>query len=1195
MFRFLVLISLLILRSTLFAADLSETCDDIATNSVEFTTNNESTKKTPVTLLVQDQGGHDRITATASNNDGSIFLVGNSNGELSAWDSINRLVTYRRYYQGRIRDVQLNQALDFYVVATTCNVHLVRYQDHAILQSKHLGNVKINQVAISKSGKYLAIATVDRVYLWKIGLQNSSAKLDTIFSRRFYDIFGIEFSPDEASLLVASGDNMLLLSISNVIENQYPHPESSKSYPHFDNKARIISTPKKYTFSATDLNGNSSELCSYPSELRTSYSPESKVVNTGVWKLFQIGEKSYGFIDTFESRYELWDISNCERLIKIDRVAKKGVFSPFYQNSVSVSDDGRYLIFGEGSSLYVYGIETRSLDTRKSMFGQKPLDRIRASHLGDYLALYHDNVDETYKAYESFDQIDVWDLNEGKIIDRVLADTLPSLSGEKKLLSKHIEITSLMSVTPKVLGVVNYNSSSSFTGFFSGNATRAKIYERRIMGERFIELCDVKLPGKIKSFRYLEALGVLAFHLSSEQKGLGFQSYLTLDIQTCSKKESNIYYRFGEEYSDNGAVGLNRSYPATFHSNRTRPLISVMRDTKDKIDVVALSHEGQLATTISSNGLVFLYRIGKTSNKLLDRFYIGRAKAKAAAVTTSQNVATVAIGNEAGELYIVSTKQSPDIVTPEFKFDRPITELTFSGDGQKLVVGFADFSFSYISLPERKLLFTVRYLDDLNWLAFNPGQFFDTNDYRRIDTTSWKDNSSSGNVLSLASLAKQFFKPNLIGRSYRGAAYKAPSKLTSIEGTSPVIKDIALIGQTRGLATFKVSILTPSIFEGATPIFEELQLYRDGNLVSMLKSNTNMQVNNDLGTTDFVFEGIQLPANSGTVSMGAIAFNANLIRSDEYASDISIPIRKQNVQKTFVFSMGINNFDHYRNLSFAENDAIEMVNAFQDFTNQSSGDLITFAAVDAGSDQLNENTIVMAPEKNTVLALFDHLAGRNRNTHQGTVPYSNVPVPAPGDNVILTFSSHGARFDEKFYIATRDSQTDAPATHLSMDDLYERLVFLDGNITIILDTCYSGSSVQNGMPAFFADANLGQLAFQKRMRVLTASSEQNVAFETKALGNGYLTYALVKDGVLRAKADTNEDGAITLPEWLAYGGMRLKDLMLMWVEQNLNERDNLDRDHFTVQKLSRGAAIISPVYFDYAPTHNFNKIFNLKE
>ncbi len=72
---------------------------------------------------------------------------------------------------------------------------------------------------------------------------------------------------------------------------------------------------------------------------------------------------------------------------------------------------------------------------------------------------------------------------------------------------------------------------------------------------------------------------------------------------------------------------------------------------------------------------------------------------------------------------------------------------------------------------------------------------------------------------------------------------------------------------------------------------------------------------------------------------------------------------------------------------------------------------------------------------------------------------------------------------------------------------------------------------------------LGQLAYNKGMRILAASQADDVALESSLVQQGLLSYALVNDGLEQRRADHKpQDRKITLAEWLGYGVERVPGL-----------------------------------------------------
>jgi hypothetical protein len=69
---------------------------------------------------------------------------------------------------------------------------------------------------------------------------------------------------------------------------------------------------------------------------------------------------------------------------------------------------------------------------------------------------------------------------------------------------------------------------------------------------------------------------------------------------------------------------------------------------------------------------------------------------------------------------------------------------------------------------------------------------------------------------------------------------------------------------------------------------------------------------------------------------------------------------------------------------------------------------------------------------------------------------------------------------------------------------------------------------------------LGQLSYDKGIRILTASQADNVALESALIRQGLLTYALTHDGLEAAQADFKpKDQTILLAEWLQYAEQRV--------------------------------------------------------
>ncbi|HWS54258.1 MAG TPA: hypothetical protein VN228_09035, partial [Pyrinomonadaceae bacterium] len=102
-----------------------------------------------------------------------------------------------------------------------------------------------------------------------------------------------------------------------------------------------------------------------------------------------------------------------------------------------------------------------------------------------------------------------------------------------------------------------------------------------------------------------------------------------------------------------------------------------------------------------------------------------------------------------------------------------------------------------------------------------------------------------------------------------------------------------------------------------------------------------------------------------------------------------------------------------------------------------------------------------------------------------------------------------------------------------------------GELVLVVDACHSAASVRGDgfKPGPMGSRGLGQLAYDKGMRVLTSTQADDVALESRLVEQGLLTYALTRDAIETMRADFRPaDSRVTVSEWLAYGVERVPQL-----------------------------------------------------
>ncbi len=275
--------------------------------------------------------------------------------------------------------------------------------------------------------------------------------------------------------------------------------------------------------------------------------------------------------------------------------------------------------------------------------------------------------------------------------------------------------------------------------------------------------------------------------------------------------------------------------------------------------------------------------------------------------------------------------------------------------------------------------------------------------------------------------------------------------------------------------------------------------------------------------SNFTFTGIQLPTSAKLVTFTAYAFNSERIKSATAQKDYRYEPGAAAKPRAWLLQIGVN---HYHatacELQGSANDAEKLSQILT--ARLSTRGLDAKPALLVSTDQASDAT---------KLKIRDALA-------------RIAAAATPDDVFFLSFSGHGYSNQKgQFYILPSDAQGTCQGVDqkmlqsaISADELAEWLRPIDaGQLTFILDSCDSASSVESNdfKPGPMGSPGLGQLAYDKRMRILAASQPNQAARESDVLHQGLLSYALTEQGLVEGHADWKPvDGKIFVGEWLTY-------------------------------------------------------------
>jgi hypothetical protein len=196
--------------------------------------------------------------------------------------------------------------------------------------------------------------------------------------------------------------------------------------------------------------------------------------------------------------------------------------------------------------------------------------------------------------------------------------------------------------------------------------------------------------------------------------------------------------------------------------------------------------------------------------------------------------------------------------------------------------------------------------------------------------------------------------------------------------------------------------------------------------------------------------------------------------------------------------------------------------------------------------------------KNNLLHALKRLSGDTTvKLPEGAPPELDKISPAePEDAVVVYFAGHGTAQEQRFFLIPHDlgyqgkrTELDAAGlreilTHSISDlDLEQAFSEIDTGLSLmVIDACNSGQALEaeEKRRGPMNSKGLAQLAYEKGMYILTAAQSYQAALEAEQLGHGYLTFALVEEGLKTLKADAEPaDGEVVLREWLNYATERV--------------------------------------------------------
>ncbi|HKS09249.1 MAG TPA: caspase family protein [Pyrinomonadaceae bacterium] len=480
-----------------------------------------------------------------------------------------------------------------------------------------------------------------------------------------------------------------------------------------------------------------------------------------------------------------------------------------------------------------------------------------------------------------------------------------------------------------------------------------------------------------------------------------------------------------------------------------------------------------------------------------------------------------------------------------------IESLDFHPDGRLLASAGEDGSTFLWDTKTGEHLLTLISLDDGGeWMVVTPQGLFDGTPVS-WNQILWRYNQETFNVAPIEWFFNEFYYPGLLSDIFAGKRPRVAQDVSKKDRRQPIVK-LTLSGPQAADAaiasrTIRIKIdVTDAPADKDNPQgtgARDVRLFRNGSLVKVwhgdvLKGQPTASLEEEITVT------------AGPNRLVAYAFNRDNVKSKDAPLVFTGADSLKRKGTAYIIAVGVNEYENSQyNLKYATADA------------QSFGDEVRRRQTQIGEFERVEVVQLLDKDatKANILAAIKRLAGDPGPPSLKAGPLDALKRVEPEDTVIIYYAGHGTAQAQRFYLIPHDLGYTGERTKLTEEGLKTMLAHsisdleletavegIDaGHLLLIIDACNSGQALEaeEKRRGPMNSKGLAQLAYEKGMYILTAAQSFQAALEAAQLGHGYLTYALVEEGLKSPVADTEpKDGVLIAREWLNFATERVPQM-----------------------------------------------------
>jgi WD40 repeat protein len=523
-----------------------------------------------------------------------------------------------------------------------------------------------------------------------------------------------------------------------------------------------------------------------------------------------------------------------------------------------------------------------------------------------------------------------------------------------------------------------------------------------------------------------------------------------------------------------------------------------------------------------------------------------------------------------------------------------------------------------------KELCRILCFDDGRYVATTPDGRFDAEQVEQLQGMNWVMPDEPLYPLAAEVFLRDYYEPKLLPRLLDGQHLPDVRPLTQLNRVQPAVTIRSIPSdKLPEFVDVEITVSAGSRMIGDRKPVEkisgvyDIRLFRDGQLASRwpepapgddAKPEPDPTIPKDMaawqdanrvplvdGRTTKSFN-VRLPQEPGRKGeLTAYAFNKDRVKSATASAAYQVPAGVPRAKpRAYVVGFGAAGFsDPAWDLNYSAGDARLATQELGKALKQAGHyEVVPVVLVtDRGIAGKPPRPGEASPTAANFKAVLERLAGCPVDSAAlAAIPGADKLTTATPDDLVIIFASSHGYTDRKgaYYLfpsdigpvrsagRSIDEERDKALLDacISSGELSAWLRGVDaGQLALVVDCCHAAATVEQPgfKPGPMGSRGLGQLAYDKAMRVLAASAADDVALEAlvKGEGNGLLTYALIREGLMKSEAVEPKRG-LTLGSLLKYAEGRVPSL---YAEVVKSAEESKGKASGTRVLVSRGAEL----------------------